>query len=208
MEGTAGAVIGARFLQLQMALDDVDDIDAIEQIAFEGIRNHARLGAVIGDLSKLSPASAPREHLFFIGHFGRNASEKRCPRSPASGRDLPFRRCGRPPGPIGPQIVGGPRSGRSMREFGTSRGEGAAPTRCRTDTGSPNCRRPVPGRLDYAPSLAFTREDTLAMSARPASLGLSTAMTLPMSCIPLAPAAATAAATSPAISASESCCGM
>jgi hypothetical protein len=27
-----------------MALDDVDDIDAIEQIAFEGIRNHARLG--------------------------------------------------------------------------------------------------------------------------------------------------------------------
>jgi hypothetical protein len=30
-----------------MALDNVDDIDAIEQIAFEGIRNHARLGAGI-----------------------------------------------------------------------------------------------------------------------------------------------------------------
>jgi hypothetical protein len=57
-----------------MALDDVDDIDAIDQIAFEGIRNHARLGAGICDLSKFSPASAPREDLSFIGHFGRNAS--------------------------------------------------------------------------------------------------------------------------------------
>jgi len=30
-----------------MALDDVDDIDTIKQIAFKGIRNHARLGAGI-----------------------------------------------------------------------------------------------------------------------------------------------------------------
>ena len=44
------------------------------------------------------------------------------------------------------------------------------------------------------------------MSARPASFGLSTPITLPMSCGPAAPVAATAACTSAAISASDSCC--
>src|SRR4030065_399511 len=62
MKGAAGAEVGTRFFQLQMAMNNVDDIDAIEQIAFKGIGNHARsgLGSGAWDLSKHSPASAPR----------------------------------------------------------------------------------------------------------------------------------------------------
>ena len=45
------------------------------------------------------------------------------------------------------------------------------------------------------------------MSALPASLGFSTAITLPMSLTPAAPASAMAASTLAAISASLICCG-
>ena len=47
MEGAAGAVIRARFFKREVPLDEVNNVDAIEQIAFKGIRNHARLGAGI-----------------------------------------------------------------------------------------------------------------------------------------------------------------
>src|SRR5450830_1709245 len=62
---------------------------------------------------------------------------------------------------------------------------------------------------DQAPlRAALTSAETAVMSARPASLGLSTPMTLPMSCGPAAPVAATAACTSALISSSDSPAGM
>lgn len=54
----------------------------------------------------------------------------------------------------------------------------------------------------------FTSPDTAVMSARPASLDFSTAITLPISCGPEAPVAATAAATSAWTSASDKAAGM
>ena len=154
-----------------MALNEIDDIDAIEQIAFKGIGYHARLGSESGAWEKTFPGIDAGEYVLFIGHLGRNAS----------GKPLLWE--------ARPRV---------------DRGEGAAPT-----------QRTVPHRAPlqradpfYAPSLAFTMADTLAISARPASLGLSSAMTLPMSCIALAPAAATATATSAAISASVICWGI
>ena len=62
--------------------------------------------------------------------------------------------------------------------------------------------------LIYLLRAAFTIDETAVMSARPASLGLSTPMTLPMSCGPAAPTAAIAAATSACTSASDSAAGM
>src|SRR5260221_8474205 len=40
MEGAEPQVIGAALLQLHVARDDVDDVDAIEQILLERIRYH------------------------------------------------------------------------------------------------------------------------------------------------------------------------
>jgi hypothetical protein len=38
----AGNVVGARALQLHVAVDHVDDIDAAEQFLDEGLRDHLR----------------------------------------------------------------------------------------------------------------------------------------------------------------------
>src|SRR3990167_935221 len=72
------------------------------------------------------------------------------------------------------------------------------------------CRQSAGGMVNrvYLLSCAFINAETLPMSARPASLGLSRPITLPMSCGPDAPVAAIASATAEAISASPSCCGM
>lgn len=53
-----------------------------------------------------------------------------------------------------------------------------------------------------ATRLVLTRADTLVMSARPASLGLRTAITRPMSCCPWAPTAEIASPTARSTSAS------
>src|SRR5690606_27285393 len=41
MEGAAGAVVGAGLLERHVALDDVDDVDAIQQLLDKAVRNHA-----------------------------------------------------------------------------------------------------------------------------------------------------------------------
>jgi hypothetical protein len=55
MEGTAGKVVRAALLQRNVALDHIDDIDAMEQFLLEGIRNH-----VGNAIRNVAPASAPR----------------------------------------------------------------------------------------------------------------------------------------------------
>ena len=61
----------------------------------------------------------------------------------------------------------------------------------------------------YPPAnFPFTSSDTALMSALPASFGFNTAMTLPMSCGPAAPADAIASATAAAISSWDSAAGM
>ena len=62
--------------------------------------------------------------------------------------------------------------------------------RCRFGTSSASTL------TDYFANAAFTIADTAVISARPASLGFNTPITLPMSCGPTAPVAATAALTS------------
>ncbi len=151
-----------------MALDNVDDIDTIEQIAFEGIRNHARLGNGIGGPEKNFPGIRAKGTCTLLYRLLR--PERKSKLVIAA------------PVPKG-TIIG-------VSEL------------------VPRRKSPWGTRESQRPSFAFTMEDTLPMSARPASLGLSSAITLPMSCIVLAPVAAKAAVTSAAISASESCCGI
>ena len=57
-------------------------------------------------------------------------------------------------------------------------------------------------------SLAFTKAETLPISARPANCGLSKAITLPISCGDWAPLPAMALLTAVAISASVIGCGI
>lgn len=57
-------------------------------------------------------------------------------------------------------------------------------------------------------SAALTNAETTVISARPANLGLSTAINLPISCGPVAPVSATAAATAACISASDNPAGI
>src|SRR5581483_6865373 len=57
------------------------------------------------------------------------------------------------------------------------------------------------------PSFALIRPDSLPISVRPATLGLSQPITLPMSLMPAAPVSAIACPISAATSASPSCCG-
>ena len=78
--------------------------------------------------------------------------------------------------------------------------------------GTVACDRQVGGvrRLSSDQSRDFTFADTCAMSARPASFGLSAPITLPMSAgsaPPAARAAASASSIAASISASESACG-
>jgi hypothetical protein len=42
VERAAGGIVRPAFLQGDVALDDVDDIDAMEQFLLEGIRYHGR----------------------------------------------------------------------------------------------------------------------------------------------------------------------
>ena len=42
VERTAGEIVGAGLLERQMTLDDVNDVDAGEQVLDEGLRNHGR----------------------------------------------------------------------------------------------------------------------------------------------------------------------
>ena len=42
VEGAAGDVIGARLFQGQVALDDVDDVDARKEFLYEGFWDHAK----------------------------------------------------------------------------------------------------------------------------------------------------------------------
>src|SRR5450759_2181431 len=61
---------------------------------------------------------------------------------------------------------------------------------------------------NYFDSCAFIRTETRLISARPANLGLSKPITLPISCGPTAPTAAIASTTAAMTSASPSCCGI
>jgi hypothetical protein len=69
-------------------------------------------------------------------------------------------------------------------------------------------RATASARNRYFESAALTFADTAVMSARPASFGFSTPITLPISCGPAAPVCATAACTSAAISSSDICAGI
>ena len=42
VEGAAGGQVGAGFLQRDIALDDVDDVDAVEQILLEWVADQIR----------------------------------------------------------------------------------------------------------------------------------------------------------------------
>jgi len=82
------------------------------------------------------------------------------------------------------------------------------PPDCGPEESSPfpneGVRRDQPG----AASLALTRSDSLPISVRPATFGLTRPMTLPMSLGPLAPASAIVAVMIASTSSAPSCAGM